>query len=382
MNDYRFDAFMAYSHQADGLLAQELHRLLLRVDGRPFSPEPLRIFRAEAALTLTSSVWDSLGAAIANSASFVLLASRHAAMSHWVGHEVEFWLQHRELSRFFIVVTDGDIAWNAGDGDFDWASTTALPPNLKGRFWEEPRFLDLRWIDRNIPLDSDGEMLTDAVLTLGATLYGIDKDQLDVEGRRARLFRVPRSALQHELRRREAQLREQTAQLQQLQYKVREQTLRIRELAAFEEQSASSGGVFISYSHSDRDVVDKLTNRFQIDNVNYWRDDKDLQVGDIIDKAISRGIQENVLFLVVLTPTSIESRWVERELDEAAHEEVEGRKVVLPVVAKNLDAERIPPRLRKKLYVDISGRNFNTGYEKLLRSIHRHLEVSGQVDDP
>ena len=151
-----------------------------------------------------------------------------------------------------------------------------------------------------------------------------------------------------------------------------EQEARLRELAVFERRSETIGGVFISYSRGDNDVVDALAYRFDRDQINYWRDEKDLLVGDVIDKAISKGIQEALVFLIVLTPTSISSRWVERELDEAAHEETEGRKVVLPIVAKNLSPERIPPRLRRKLYVDVS-ESFHVGYNKLIRSIRHHL---------
>jgi hypothetical protein len=36
-----------------------------------------------------------------------------------------------------------------------------------------------------------------------------------------------------------------------------------------------------------------------------------------VDKAISKGIQESLLFIIILTPTSISSKWVDIELDEA-----------------------------------------------------------------
>jgi len=154
-----------------------------------------------------------------------------------------------------------------------------------------------------------------------------------------------------------------------------EKATRLDQLADFEQQSelAGGGGVFISYSHSDADVVDAIAARFDQDGINYWRDDKDLLVGEVIDDAISRGIQRSALFLVVLTPNSITSRWTARELDEAAHEEVEGGKVILPVLAKNLKSSDVPPKLRRKLHVDLSGGQFETGYARLHKSIRVHL---------
>jgi hypothetical protein len=165
---------------------------------------------------------------------------------------------------------------------------------------------------------------------------------------------------------------EQASQLEKQEAQLRQQAIRLRELAEFDRQSNISGGVFISYSHDDKDIVDALAHRLAADQINYWLDEKDLFVGDVVDKAISRGIQESLLFIIVLTPTSISSKWVERELDEAAHAESEGLKIILPIVAKDLSPEQIPARLRRKLYVDVS-KSFDDGYARLTRSIHHHL---------
>jgi hypothetical protein len=189
-----------------------------------------------------------------------------------------------------------------------------------------------------------------------------------------RLFRPGNAELQAELRNREVQLLEQASQLGKQQAQLREQAIRLRQLAEFDRQSSITGGVFISYSHDDKDVVDVLANRLAADQINYWLDEKDLFVGDVVDKAISKGIQQSLLFIIVLTPTSISSRWVERELDEAAHEESEGQKIVLPIIAKGLPPKQIPARLRRKLYVDIS-KSFDDGYAKLTRSIRHHLRT-------
>ena len=183
-----------------------------------------------------------------------------------------------------------------------------------------------------------------------------------------------------QLQKQEAQLREQlleqASRLQKQEAQLREQADRLLELAEFEQQSKITGGIFISYSHDDKDFVDILASRLDKDEIKYWRDEKNLFIGDILDKAISQGIQESLLFLIVLTPTSISSRWVGRELDEAAHAEVEGRKIVLPVIANGLTAEQVPARLRNKVYLDLN-KSFEDGYAKLTRSIRHHLQTHG-----
>jgi hypothetical protein len=44
-----------------------------------------------------------------------------------------------------IVLTDGEIASDVAAGDFGWTRTTALSPIFRGRFREEPLYVDLRW---------------------------------------------------------------------------------------------------------------------------------------------------------------------------------------------------------------------------------------------
>lgn len=147
---------------------------------------------------------------------------------------------------------------------------------------------------------------------------------------------------------------------------------RLRDVEVLESSGLRPESVFISYSHADRNFVDLLTSRLQADNIGYWRDEKDLLVGDVVDKAISDGIQRNTLFLVVLTPSSIKSKWVSRELDEAAHEAVENQKIILPVVAEGLGVAEVPARIRRVKCAVFSG-DFESAYAILRRSIHLHI---------
>jgi hypothetical protein len=148
---------------------------------------------------------------------------------------------------------------------------------------------------------------------------------------------------------------------------------RLREIAAFESRGMSDSAVFISYAHRDSDFVDKLVARLSSDGIPFWRDEKDILIGDVIDRAISEGIQKNSLFLVVLTPSSIGSRWVERELDEASHEATEGRKIILPILANGLSIDNVPARLRRFKCADFHS-SFDESYATLHRSIRAHVD--------
>jgi hypothetical protein len=104
-------------------------------------------------------------------------------------------------------------------------------------------------------------------------------------------FRAGNEELQTELRKRDVQLLEQASRLQEQEDQLRQQAIRLRDLAEFDQQSNMAGGVFISYSHDDKDVIETLAYRLTVDRINYWLDEKDLFVGDVVDKAISKGIQ-------------------------------------------------------------------------------------------
>lgn len=147
---------------------------------------------------------------------------------------------------------------------------------------------------------------------------------------------------------------------------------RLREIEAREVTSTAAAGVFVSYSHADTVFVDELTTRFASDHIDFWRDEKDLLVGEVIDAAISRGIQMNTLFLVVLSPSSIHSSWVQRELDEAAHEATDGHKILLPILACGLELSAVPARIRRFKCADFTS-GFEKPYALLTKSIHAHL---------
>ena len=149
---------------------------------------------------------------------------------------------------------------------------------------------------------------------------------------------------------------------------------RLRDIEARETLSSDrKGGVFVSYSHADIDFVDWLTSCFASDRIEYWRDEKDLLIGDVIDRSISDAIQRNTLFLLVLSPSSLNSSWVQRELDEASHEASEGRKKLLPVLVPGMNMADVPSRVRRFKCADFGGKREDV-YSKLKTSIVAHLE--------
>ena len=181
-----YDAFLSYSHGADGRLAPALQRGLQRLTRAWYQRQALRIFRDQTSLAASADLPATIERALRSSRCFVLLASPTAARSPWVGREVRFWQEHRERDTFFIALTDGVIRWDEAAGDFDWAVTDALPEDLRGWFPHEPLWMDLTWTRSRDPSDLTLRhgRFRDDVATLAAALHGRPKEQIDSEDAR------------------------------------------------------------------------------------------------------------------------------------------------------------------------------------------------------
>jgi hypothetical protein len=167
-----YDAFISYSHAADGKLAPELQLALHRFAKPWYRLRALRVFRDKTSLSATPGLWPSIEQALADSRYFLLLASPEAAASRWVQQEVAWWLKHKSPRTLLIVLTEGALAWDHAAGDFDLARSDALPPNLQGAFAEDPLWVDLRWARSEAQLSAKDPRFQDAVADLAAPITG------------------------------------------------------------------------------------------------------------------------------------------------------------------------------------------------------------------
>ena len=173
-----YAAFVSYSHAFDGKFAPTLQRALQRFAKPWYRMRALRVFRDETSLTANPGLWSSIQTALDSSEFFVLLASAEAARSQWVSREVEYWCDHKPTRNLLIALTDGTLRWDADAGDFDWERTTALPPALRGRFDEEPRYVDFSWARRDEHLSLSNPAFRGNVADLAARLHDRPKDDL------------------------------------------------------------------------------------------------------------------------------------------------------------------------------------------------------------
>ncbi|MDP9334306.1 MAG: TIR domain-containing protein [Actinomycetota bacterium] len=191
-----YDAFVSYSHAADGRLAPALQLGLQRLARPWYRLRALAIFRDETGLAVSPQLWASIVRALDDSEWFVVLCSPEAAASEWVEREINHWLAGRRADRILLVLTNGEFVWDRFRADFDPVRSTALPPALLDKFGDEPRHLDLRWARGEEQLDVRHVRFRAAVAELAAPIRNMARDDLDAEDVRQhrRTLRLARGA--------------------------------------------------------------------------------------------------------------------------------------------------------------------------------------------
>lgn len=127
--------------------------------------------------------------------------------------------------------------------------------------------------------------------------------------------------------------------------------------------------IFLSHSSKDKDFVRELAERLKHFGVKVWLDEAEMNIGDSLTQKIGQAIDEADFVGVVLSRNSVNSDWVQRELQIAIEKELEKRKVVvLPLL---LEKVKVPPFLRDKLYADFTTlENFAESFSRLLRTLN------------
>ncbi|HKG61691.1 MAG TPA: toll/interleukin-1 receptor domain-containing protein [Pyrinomonadaceae bacterium] len=126
--------------------------------------------------------------------------------------------------------------------------------------------------------------------------------------------------------------------------------------------------VFISYSRKDEWFADKLDDALNRKNVGVWIDKREILVGDSIIKRIREGIATSHFICAVISSNSINSKWVQEELDMAMNQQIESGEVkVLPLVLES--GLPMPSFLVGKLHIDFSKEDFDKCVEDLMRRL-------------
>lgn len=130
-------------------------------------------------------------------------------------------------------------------------------------------------------------------------------------------------------------------------------------------ESQKSKHLFLCHSFKDKEFVRRLAKDLTKNNVTVWFDEWEMLPGDSLYEKIQKGIIESSWFAIVLSKTSVNSSWCKRELHNAFEEEFNRKKVfVIPILYEECV---VPGFLKEKVYVDMTGDNYDKEFKYLMR---------------
>jgi len=135
--------------------------------------------------------------------------------------------------------------------------------------------------------------------------------------------------------------------------------------------------VFISYSRTDIEFVQRLATDLEHEGFDVWWDLTDIQGSDVWERKIEEGLRNCKYFIVVLTPASLESRWVRREYLSADNAGIK----IIPLKLKSYG--ETPLTLRDIQPVDAIERRYENVLSDVLRTLKGvDAKVGGAVSIP
>jgi hypothetical protein len=124
---------------------------------------------------------------------------------------------------------------------------------------------------------------------------------------------------------------------------------------------------FLSYSHKDRDIAERIAKDLRKTGIDVWFDQWEILPGDsLIKKVFGEGLSNATAFIVLISTNSVDSCWVNQELDTAFIRRIEGITRVIPVILNDVI---IPPHLRPLKWVKLSD-DFEASIRELQAAIY------------
>src|ERR1044071_3486077 len=120
--------------------------------------------------------------------------------------------------------------------------------------------------------------------------------------------------------------------------------------------------IFISYSRKDISFVRKLAGDLEKAGYSVWWDVSGLRGGDDWVRVIPEAIKASDTFIVVLSPNSAVSQWVEKEYTQALYL----RKKIIPIMLEESD---VPFGLNNLNYVDFTSEDYAANLNQLLNAL-------------
>lgn len=129
--------------------------------------------------------------------------------------------------------------------------------------------------------------------------------------------------------------------------------------------------LFVSHAHADNEVCDRYVEALKKRGLDVWYDRHNIQGGQRLGKEIEEQLERRTALVVLLTPASVASYWVDLEVsafrDLAAHD---SSRLLLPVRIADCP---IPLLMRGTMWIDAVSLGFDAAIEMPWRRRCEHL---------
>jgi WD40 repeat protein len=128
--------------------------------------------------------------------------------------------------------------------------------------------------------------------------------------------------------------------------------------------------VFVSYSRSDSELVNRLVESLRERGKDVWVDVEGIRDAEVFPAALRRAVEGSDGFVFVISPDSVASPFCEQEVDHA----VELNKRVVPLAYRSVPDDQIPEGIRVRNWIPVGDGDFDTGIERLVQALDTDLE--------
>jgi hypothetical protein len=129
--------------------------------------------------------------------------------------------------------------------------------------------------------------------------------------------------------------------------------------------------IFISYSRRDKDFANHLTEQLKDAGFDIWIDREDISVGSVWQAAISTAIRACNTLIVVLSPDSVASEYVTKEITLADTH----NKKIIPIMCRTCElSPAVEMQLAGLHYIDFSQLEYESAFEQLARALGQKPE--------
>lgn len=138
--------------------------------------------------------------------------------------------------------------------------------------------------------------------------------------------------------------------------------------------------VFISYAHEDKSLADELAKHLARNGVDPWFDAWEIGPGDsIVEKVFEEGLKDCAVFVIILSSSSVQSRWVRQELDVAVVNRIRKLTQVVPVLAGECE---IPVSLRALRWLSLEKSGINEVVREIVDVAHKRKPEKPLIKPP